>query len=484
MAPTLASLDTLPEELILAILAHIHTLSALASLSLTNRRLQRLSLPCLYRAFPGRNSELFLRTISHHPGIAAHTKHAVWQQERRTVSHISPLEKQHITNRLNELCVPHGTDLTAQFTKFGKNDDYWYFEILLLFMPSVEKVAVKESWLWDDHHYWFKSLSPFFNPLCVSNLKKALIEGPIRIENIVPLLTIPTLRELELTQVTVMRREGYRVFQWSVWPVQKILPERGSNLEVLTLRESYVDLELLVPVLGGVKGLREFTYEHVPNDLADETAQTHRVNTHALTACLSMHADSLEYVRVRDTEPFDWGSMAEYLFGAARGDTNAHSTFPNLKTIDIGPAGIGTRSPLQSPSFPLQDIGPQVFPASLETLRIQPAFHIVFRPGSANAWTMQNLKCEVEADHLLRAQAYHFAHEDRRMKVQLVEWNPMLGWFPDNLAALQHFFFNLGLRLESIPGAVAGFYDAEPLLMDDGSEEGWVVVTDLHLATK
>lgn len=487
MAPTLASLDALPEELVLAILTHIHILSSLSNLSLTNRRLHRLSIPYLYRAFPGRNSELFLRTISHHPDLAAHIKEAVWQQERKTVPQISPLEKQHIINRLHELCVPHGTDLAAQFTKFGKNYDYWYFEILLLFCPNLEVVQVKESWLWDDHHYWFKSLSPFFNPLCISNMKKVLIEGPMRIENIIPLLTIPTLRELELTQVTVMRREGYRVFQWGVWPVARILPQRSSSLEVLMMRESYVDLDLLTPVFEGIKGLKSFTYEHVPNDLADETAQAHRVNTRALTSCLNMHADSLEYIRIRDTEPMDRRLIAEYLFGTAHAGAEPATTFPLLKTIDVGPAGIGTISPYYEPislDFDPENIRLQVLPASLSTLRIQPASHIEFRPGSVNAQSMEFFKHESEIDFLLRTLVYNLADKKRFPKIEFVEWNPTLGWFPDNLPALQRFCGDMGLRLESVSGDVGDFYDAEPLLMDDESEEGWVVVTDLHLAAR
>ncbi|KAF3051127.1 hypothetical protein E8E11_008428 [Didymella keratinophila] len=483
MATTVTSLDTLPEELILAILSHIPTISAVANLSLTNHRLHRLSLPPLYHTFPGRHSELFLRTISHAPSLAQHTKALVWAREPRTVSSISPLEKAGIIKRLNELCVPHGTDLAEQFERFGKSEEHWNFEILLLFCPNAKYIEVKESWLWDDHHYWFKSLSAFFNPLCSSRLNKAVIEGPMRIENIVPLLTIATLRELEVTQVTVMRREGFRVFQWSVWPVAKILNERGSGLDVLRMRESYVDLDLLVPILGGIKGLREFTYEHVPNDLADETAPAHRVNTRALTACLNMHAESLEYIRVRDTEPVNWLLIAEYLFGAPRADADAHTTFPNLKTIDIGPAGVGTRSPHQPPGSSPENIRPQVFPVSLETLRIQPAERIEFRPGSVTAH-MEFLNHEAEVDHLLRAQGCYFAYEERRMKVELVEWNPTLGWFPDNLPVLQKYYLDMGMRLESVVGDVSNFYNAEPLLMDDESEQGWVVVTDLHLATK
>jgi hypothetical protein len=484
MAPTSASLDTLPSELILAILSHIDTLPPLANLSLTNHRLHRLSLPHLYHTFPGQNSELFLRTISHAPSLAAHIKRAVWQREPRTIPSISPLEKQHITTRLNELCVPHGTDLAAHFARFGKSDEYWYFEMLLLFCPNVEVVQVKESWLWDDHHYWFKALSPFFNPLCVSRLRRVCVEGPMRIENIVPLLTIPTLRELELTQVTVMRREGYRVFQWSVWPVARILTERGSNLEALILRESYVDLDLLIPILGGIRGLRRFTYEHVPNDLADETAHAHRVNTRALTACLTLHAHSLKHIRVRDTEPVDWVLMAEYLFGAARADANAQPTFPCLKVIDIGPTSFGTHSPYDGlPNVEPGDIRPQVCPASLETLRIQPASHMEFRSGSAIAPTMESSRSEFEVHLLLETLACGFAKKKQFPMVELVEWNPTLGWFPDSLPALQQFFIDVGLRLESIAGDAADFYDAEPLLMDDESEEGWVVVTDLHLAT-
>ncbi|KAF3033413.1 hypothetical protein E8E12_001389 [Didymella heteroderae] len=482
MAPTKASLNTLPEELVLAILSDVHNLSALAKLSLTNHRLHRLGLPFLYRVFPGRNSELFLRTVAHHPALAAHTRKAVWQQERKTVPHISPLEKQHIINRLNELCVPHGTDLSAHFAKFGKNDDYWYFEVLLLFMPNVEVVQVKDSWLWDDHHYWFKSLSPFFNPLCVSRLKRVLIEGPMRIENIVPLLTLPSLKVLELTQVTVMRREGYRVFQWSVWPARRVLAERSSALEVLTLRQSYIDLDLLVPIALGIKSLKAFTYEHVPNDLADEAAaEVHRINTAALASCLNMHAHSLEHIRVRDTQPVDCLFVADYLFGAPPADANAQPVFPNLKITDIGPAGEGR--PLSNVSF--RNLSPpRALPASLEILRVKVAEHLEFQPGSVNSWATETSKAESDIELFLHRLASNLAHEKRFLRVEVVEWNPILGWYPNSLPALQRLYVDVGLRLESVAGEEADFYDVEPLLVDDESEEGWVVVTDLHLATK
>ncbi|KAJ4343632.1 hypothetical protein N0V95_006640, partial [Ascochyta clinopodiicola] len=268
MAATKSCLDALPEELILTILDHLdhENLQSLRALSQASHRLHRLTLEHLYHEFPGRNSELFLRTISKSPKLASHVKQAVWHQERRTRLHIDNIEKTHIVRKLNQLAVPQqGTDLAEQFAKFGKNDDYWYMEVLLLFMPNLMRLTIRDSWLWDDHHYWFKSLSPFFNPLCTSALRTATLYGPLRIENIVPLLTIPSLHTLELTQVIVMRREGYRVFQWSIWPVTRLLPPHdpttnsGSNLETLVLRESDIDLAYLLPTLSGIKALKSFT---------------------------------------------------------------------------------------------------------------------------------------------------------------------------------------------------------------------------------
>jgi hypothetical protein len=498
MALTESSLDTLPDELILAILSHINQLPALASLSLTNHRLHRLSLPSLYHTFPGRNSELFLRTISHHPDIASHVKSASWNQDRKATPRLDVLEKQHIINRLNELCVPHGTDLSAQFAEFGKNDDYWYFEILLLFMPRIEEVEIKASWLWDDHHYWFKSLSLYFNPLRdFAGLKKAYIEGPMRIENAVPLLTIATLRELELTQVTVMRREGYRVFQWSVWPVSKVLPERSSHLEVLALRESYIDLNLLQPVLRGIKALKSFTYEHVPNDLADladlvDLAGGARLpENEFLASCLKLHAHSLEHIRFRDMRPLFWINFMDLLFGPLKVTKDAYAqSFPNLKMLDVGPIEDSlslTVDVVQALTRSRVGTADRL-PASLETLKLKIASYVHFDTSFTvlDRWiqVQENSENDHRVEALLKDLACALADANHPLKVEIVEWNPTLGWFPDDLPIIEKMYAELGLEIVSIAGDVGDFYNAEPLLMDDESEEGWVVVTDLDLPTR
>ena len=463
------TLNTLPEELLLAILSHITTLPTLLALSKTTHRLHRLTLPRLYHTFPGRNSELFLRTISHCPDLAAYTRAAVWQKERKAVSRFDMLEKQHIVTRLNQLAVPHGTDLADRFAQFGRSDEYWYFEVLVLFMRGLEEVEVRESWLWDDHHYWFKSLSRFFNPLCESQLKRAKLDGPMRIENIVPLLTIPSLTSLELTQVTVMRREGYRIFQWSMWPVHRVLPERCSNLETLSLKESCMDLELLFPVLCGIKALQSFTYEHVPNDLADESAWNPHITDDALSACLALHAPSLAHVRIRDAHAREWSTVTDVLHGPSSHELGKHDPkieFPHLRVLDVGPL-CADWSRLKLSIWGTIALVANDLPAALRTLRLQ-----------------------VEPDHFLGLDEFlaHFRSTLVSLRlgwevIELVDWDPTLGWFPENLPLLQKIYSDVGLRFTSVAGDAVDMYGAEPLLIDEETEEDWVLVTDLRLSS-
>ncbi|KAF2624804.1 hypothetical protein BU25DRAFT_413343 [Macroventuria anomochaeta] len=471
MASAKASLDTLPEELILTIMDFLDDIQPLLALNATTHRLHRLTLSRLYNRFPGRNSELFLRTISHSPQLAKYTKSTVWHQERKTVPRIDMLEKRHVVTRLNQLAVPHGTDLAEQFAKFGKSDDYWYMEVLLLFMPNLESVEVRESWLWDDHHYWFKSASPFFNPLCESRLKSATLYGPLRIENVVPLLTIPSLRRLKCSQVVVMRREGFKVFQWGVWPVERVLPEGASNLEHLALEESCIDLENLMPIMSGIKALKSFAYEHMPNDLADEASRVDHINSAALSSCLKTQRASLEYIRIRDTQQHEW-SMTNFLFGPnanGEGGRNDRTDFPNLHTLDIGPLFSERFEHKSSLEEEVRALATESLP-SLKTIR----FMI-----DANFFT------NIALENFLRAFAHTLASERPGMEVvELVGWDPMLGWFPDNLPALQEVYAHSGLRLGSVCGDILDIHGAEPLLINEDTEPDWVVVTDLRLSSR
>lgn len=472
MPPPPPTLTSLPEELLLTILTHIPTPGTLLALTQTCRLLHRLTTPYLYHTFPGPNSSPFLRTISHHPALASHTRKAVWRKQRKNPPSIDTIEKTHIVTRLNQLCVPHGTDLAASFAKYGLRDEYWFFEILLLFLPNLREVEVCEAWLWDDHHYWFKSLSRFFNPLVRvgSGLRRVQVEGPMRIENVVPLLTIESLRDMELSQVTVMRREGFRVFQWEVWPVQRVVGARSSKLERLVLRESYVLPETLAPVLSAIEGLREFEYEHVPSELAEDVDfPVDFPFAGELGACVRLHAHSLERIRVREAEALaaDWSHSVAGLLGRrldGEGDRFEVPEYPCLRTLDIG---------TYEPS-PLT---------------------LLCKHGNANARKLvtdlppglEKLRMKIGGDKhrfgplLIRLARAVVQLRPRLKTVEVVDWDPTLGWFPENFPVLQNVYSEMGLRLESVVGDVQDIYGAEPLRMEEDVEPGWVLITDLRL---
>lgn len=469
MLPPKPTLSTLPEELLLAILSHITSFPTLLALARTSRLFHRLTTPYLYHTFPGTNSELFLRTTSHSPRLASYTRKAVWRQQRRTLPCIDVLEKAHIVTRLNELAVPHGTDLSAYFDKYGRSDEYWFFEVVVLFLPAVEELEVEQSWLWDDHHYWFKSLSRFFNPLCGGGLRRAMLEGPMRIENIVPLLTIETLRDLELTQVTIMRREGYRVFQWAMWPVERVLPARSSKLERLVLRESYVLPDTLVSVLKGIEGLREFEYEHVPNDLWDGDFPVDFPFSATLGPCMELHAHSLERIRVREAAALaaSWTHSVSGLLGHSvddSGDKFSVPEYPLLRTLDIGthtPSALVllSRHANESARKMVNDL-----PPGLEKLRMR----------------IDGDKARI-APFLITLARTVVLFRPQLKTIEVVDWDPTLGWYPCNVSMLLNIYSELGLRFVSVAGDVQDIYGAEPLLTDEDTEPGWVLVTDLRL---
>ena len=63
--------------------------------------------------------------------------------------------------------------------------------------------------------------------------------------------------------------------------------------------------------------------------------------------------------------------------------------------------------------------------------------------------------------------------------VELVDWPPVMGYFPDSLPMLQKLYRDLNLRLGSVCGDVLDFFETDPLLVEEDAEEDWIMVTDL-----
>ncbi|KAF2744730.1 hypothetical protein M011DRAFT_165288 [Sporormia fimetaria CBS 119925] len=176
-------LADLPEELLLEILTHIELddVRTYSALHRVNRRLYRLTMKPLYRSFPGRKPELFLRALALSSHLGApdlpFVEHVTWRQWARVTGALKycrpTQERRLLADKLLQLekkgVISRAAPLVERFLSFDRPDeDTWYLELFLLLTPHVKSLEVFDSWYWDDHKYWFRTLCS--NPVRMSNL--------------------------------------------------------------------------------------------------------------------------------------------------------------------------------------------------------------------------------------------------------------------------------------------------------------------------
>jgi hypothetical protein len=319
VADSRVTLDMLPDELMLAIIEHM-ALPALLNFNLVSKRLYRLTLENVYAMFPGPNAACFLRTITlppptGRPELAMLVKSVVWTSDLGVMSYhpagsppmnISASDRWAIARAYQqlELVLPAESQvsLDSRFAShvrgiFEEND--WALEFFLMFVPNVEELKVHGAWQWDDHTYWFTNVAA--NPTRFNRLKSIEIHGPMRINNIIPLLTMPSLKNLDLEQVIVMRRNEEGTFPW--WePTRRVLEDASSGLEKLTLAKSHIPASSLASILKAIRGLKHFRYEHVINYLSHPPHIPIPLNYNKLAPALADHLATLEQFYFEDQQ--------------------------------------------------------------------------------------------------------------------------------------------------------------------------------------
>jgi hypothetical protein len=326
-----ATLSELPDELILEITEHLAISSAfdLLELSLVNWRFRRVTLPKIYAEFSGEYPTHFLRTIALPPPagrseLAMRVKRVRWDCDPpivspygsgNEVSDISASDRWAITRAHQQLVLatpPEGQpSLDSQFARLVRGPLYmhhWALDFFLMFLANVEEVDVYSTWQWDDHKYWFTHVAA--NAERFKHLKSIMLGGPMRIENIMPLLTMPSLKDLRLDEVIVMRRNADDVFSWEQ-PDRLILENASSGIEKLTMKYSYLPTASIVSILDLIKGLKYFGYEHEQNDLSIDPEDTIPIDYASLVNALLRHTSTLEDVcfKIYIAPPNEWQQL-------------------------------------------------------------------------------------------------------------------------------------------------------------------------------
>jgi hypothetical protein len=88
----------------------------------------------------------------------------------------------------------------------------WALKFLLMVVPNVEELIELNTNQWDIDIYWFTNFAA--NPERFQRLKSIAINGPMRMENIISLLTMPALKDLKLEQVCAMRLRVNITYPW------------------------------------------------------------------------------------------------------------------------------------------------------------------------------------------------------------------------------------------------------------------------------
>lgn len=475
-------LVALPEELLLAVLDYIDAddLSTFRALNGTNRRLRRLTTDRLYRNYPGFHPEQFLRTIvlsppTERPELANDVREVSWHQSHWTKPSrrrgLALGDRHLVANRLRSSgCILNTTDLSmdlpGRFIGFSSEYEahWWYLEFFLFFTPRVEKLLVWDVWQWDDHSYWFESLSA--NPAHFAHLSSITLYGPLRLENIVPLLTLPSIRNLGLTQVINMRREPGRNFAWTEGRDDYISGRlaAGCSVEVLSMRESDIFFPQAMTILENLNKIKSLTYEHIPNELTSDSGQLGGfLNINELQR---FPESSLSHLRIRSETFLADGEVSS--LWSPRVHLPEKHPFRNLRTLDIGPCNVASFTNTSFIFSGDKDKDPRElvdqFPATLETLQIKWAY-------GHDVETRFRLFLT-----FLRSIAEAIASSSSSLKrIAIVEWPALAGWVPlqDEVTSLKKTYDGLGIEFDVVYDEVDG---QEPLETRGDVEPGWLWV--------
>ena len=468
-------LDTLPAELIVDILSYIDysDTATLHALCLTSRRFYELSVERLYARVPGRNPVRFLERIALPPRsgnlfLADCVKEIVWrhgtrehrQALRRFVQRIG-LKKKLRSSLDYDAYVGCDTKLIDDIRSLPAAVDYhwWLLKFFMLFVPNVERIEIHDAWQWEDHIYWFDNLEN--ESMRLSNLKSITIYGPLRLDNVLPLLKLPALRTLELVQVLDMRRNPDEFYPWNIPENGKYhlhppqLVGDGSPIEHLILRDCDSDMRGLVHMMRVIKALKSFTQEHRPDQLSER--YSHHPSYRWLRQCLAFQRDSLEYLRLRFTACMgapDHEFDAIYI--ARDGGWHDDFQFTKLQTMDITVHSFT----VDRYSHLVKKQG-NVLPRSLETLRLSWIYYP--EPGRDDLRTNSLFQDPANQLQSLIVFLRDLAEKKVRLSVEspmnlkevvLVDWPTLDGhpWYPlptlpKELSSLRALYEECGIRL-------------------------------------
>jgi hypothetical protein len=175
---------------------------SLWDISRVDKRFHRLTEARLYERcyYTGKNSALFLRTLSSSQGLASHVRSITWESAlpgmRSQDNVLSIVETSYVATRLRHLQRVAANRLADRFEHISITDNDAYLSTILLLTPRIEELTIKYTDIWSQTHTWL--ILATAHPIQLGHLKKVTICWMANVGNLQALLTLPSLRTIEV----------------------------------------------------------------------------------------------------------------------------------------------------------------------------------------------------------------------------------------------------------------------------------------------
>jgi hypothetical protein len=327
MPGTRATLNDLPDELILEILHYLpgidldnFQLPTLLSLALTSRRLYRVVVEKIYLSYDSHFCEpyLFLRTLISNPQLADLVQNLNMtqgpQSHRGNVPYLpTAQDKKVIKGGMRALAVPGWKDWTADCNGDRITNEPVH-NAILLHTPNITSLRVEDVARVEKRcPAWFELISKASVGTLTEHTHRFEYLRSIKVDvrsatlsQLAPLFRLQSLRHFEVGTVpepsmgicvNCNERHGEKL--QTIAKLRRLIPEACNNLEELYLEHTFYCMEILEVLLASPRQLKSFKYDvlldHISEAYVEEDLTLLTVLHHQRTSLetLNIFCDAL-----------------------------------------------------------------------------------------------------------------------------------------------------------------------------------------------
>lgn len=461
-------MDSLPNEIILEILHYLsidHRKSpgySLWDLALVNRRFHSLAVVGLYESYSCSlgHPPSFLRTIARAPNLATCVKHIDWNPDDKAAATL--FDYQSIATAAAIATRPSATAMTfrsffaqpffdVEAERIALTD--LFLCVILFFTTNIETISISGVRQWTDYTYWLKPIALDRNHF--TKLRELSVDGPLRLQNVSPLFTIPSIRTVRLSRITVHRDRVKRgvIKDWEEDDVfARKLQEDGCYVENLHVHECDQGTADVLSLVGLFHNLQTFDF-----DFYESTLNRGTNITRAITDIFTQHRDTLKTLRLHPSGFMDTSVFKPLQQSAALRSLDI-SLWSLIPTFTDSPSAAATLL--------------QGLPADLEQLTLSPTDLVDHMFGSFASFY----------DILLAIVPTIKQHFHALESLEVVGGDPLTESVPCQiqLHALHVAFNQVGIKFASLPGVIAPLDELHALDYVE-SEWVWVQPIDTYL---